>query len=335
MSDRNLFAQQAANRRNSAWLVCGFLLFCAWLGFAGDYGLYLYTRELPAGAYHHLVPLIGIVTCLVTGGYVRSAWRNGAGKILNASGAAELFTAVTPEQRQLQNVVEEMAIAAGIPKPRIWIIPDSDPNAFATGHEPETASIAVTEGLLKSLDREELQAVIAHEMSHIRNYDVRLMTLLAALVGAVGLTSHVLLRVLRNLRVRKVGKAGAPVAIVVLLVWLLTLILAPLASAVLSMAVSRKREYLADATGAQLNRNPLALARALEKVDAAPEATRSIIRGAGHLCIVDPSERRLAERVGFLHGLFESHPPIRLRVARLHGMGYAAAKQESGVSSQE
>lgn len=319
MSDQNLFAQQAANKRKSAWLIGGFLVFFAWIGFGGDYGLFLYTRSLPPGSYHHVVPFIGIVACAVASAMAWTAWRKGDEKVLGASGAWELITPATPEQQQLDNVVAEMAIAAGIPKPRVWIIQDNDPNAFATGRDPTHASIAVTEGLLKILNREELQAVVAHEMSHIRNYDIRLMTLLAAMVGAVGLISHLMLRSLRGIRLRK---AGAPLALVVLLVWILTLILAPIASALLSMAVSRKREYLADASGAQLNRNPMALAQALEKVDAAPEATRSIIRGAGHLCIVDPGERRLADRAGFLGGLFESHPPIRLRVARLHGMGY-------------
>ncbi len=319
MSDQNLFAQQAANKRKSAWLIGGFLVFFAWIGFGGDYGLFLYTRSLPPGSYHHVVPFIGIVACAGASAMAWTAWRKGDEKVLGASGAWELITPATPEQQQLDNVVAEMAIAAGIPKPRVWIIQDNDPNAFATGRDPTHASIAVTEGLLKILNREELQAVVAHEMSHIRNYDIRLMTLLAAMVGAVGLISHLMLRSLRGIRLRK---AGAPLALVVLLVWILTLILAPIASALLSMAVSRKREYLADASGAQLNRNPMALAQALEKVDAAPEATRSIIRGAGHLCIVDPGERRLADRAGFLGGLFESHPPIRLRVARLHGMGY-------------
>jgi len=320
VKERNLFEQQAANRRKSFALVLGFLAFCAWIGFAGDYGLYLTTRTSSPGSYHHVIPFIGLITTLVAVGYVWNAWRNGAGKVLNASGGAELITAVTPEQRQLENVVEEMAIAAGIPKPRIWIIPDPDPNAFATGHDPATASIAVTEGLLQTLNRDELQAVIAHEMSHIRNYDIRLMTLLAALVGAIGLTSHVLLRLLRGTRIK--GKAGAPVGLVVLVIWIVTLILAPIATAILSMAVSRKREYLADATGAQLNRNPMALAAALEKVDAAPDATKSIVKGAGHLCIVDPGERRLSEKAGFFGDLFASHPPIRLRVERLKGMGY-------------
>jgi heat shock protein HtpX len=324
VSDQNLFAQQTANKRKSAWLIGGFLVFFAWIGFGGDYGLYLATRGLPPGNYHHLVPLIGLATTLVATGMAWTAWTRGDQKVLGASGAWELITPATPEQQQLSNVVEEMAIAAGIPRPRVWVIPDKDPNAFATGKDPQHASVAVTEGLLTLLNREELQAVVAHEMSHIRNYDIRLMTLLAAMVGAVGLISHFMLRSLRGVRLKK---TGAPVALVVLLVWVLTLILAPIASAILSMAVSRKREYLADATGAQLNRNPLALATALEKVDAAPDATRSIIRGAGHLCIVDPGERKLASRAGFLSGLFESHPPIRLRVARLHGMGYAGAKR--------
>jgi heat shock protein HtpX len=326
VSDQNLFAQQSANRRKSAWLIAGFLVFFAWIGFGGDYGLFLYTRELPPEAYHHVVPFIGIAACAVATAMAWIAWNKGDQKVLGASGAWELITPATPEQQRLDNVVEEMAIAAGIPKPRVWVIPDQDPNAFATGRDPAHASIAVTEGLLTLLTREELQAVVAHEMSHIRNLDIRLMTLLAAMVGAVGLISHFMLRSLRGVRLRK---AGAPVALVVLLVWVLTLILAPIASAILSMAVSRKREYLADATGAQLNRNPLALAQALEKVDAAPEATRSIIRGAGHLCIVDPGERRLAHRAGLLGGLFESHPPVRLRVARLRGMGYGNGKGEA------
>jgi heat shock protein HtpX len=328
VSEQNLFAQQAANRRKSVWLVAGFVLFFAWIGFGGDLALFLQTRSLPPDRYHHLVPLMGLAACLFAGGTARYAWVNGAKRVLDASGAQELITPATPELKRLDNVVEEMAIASGLPKPKIWIIPDPDPNAFATGRDPANAHLAVTEGLLALLDRDELQAVVAHEMSHIRNYDTRLMTLLAAMVGAIALMSDLTLRSLRGGgRLGGRSRKPAPLVLVILLAWLLTMILAPLVSNLLSMAVSRKREYLADATGAQLNRNPLALASALEKLEASPSATRSIMRGSAHMCIVDPTERRFTEKEGFLGDLFASHPPIRLRLARLRGMAYAAEKR--------
>ena len=332
MTEANLFAQQEANKRKSAWLVAGFVLFFAWVGFGGDLAWYLQTRSLPPERYHHLVPFIGIIACLLAAGTSWSAWRTGAKRVLNASGAQELITPATPELVRLDNVVAEMAIASGVPKPKIWIVPDRDPNAFATGRDPLTAHIAVTQGLLEVLDRDELQAVVAHEMSHIRNYDIRLMTLLAAMVGSIALMSDLARNFLRFGGGRGGRRGGGrdkgnPVALIVLVLWLVTLILAPIVSRLLSMAVSRKREYLADATGAQFTRNPLALASALQKIDAAPDATHAIGRGAAHLCIVDPSERKLSVREGFLGDLFASHPPMRLRLARLRAMGYAAEKQ--------
>lgn len=329
-SDQNLFAQQESNKRKSAWLVVGFVLFFAWIGFGGDLAFYLETRDLPPEHYHHVIPFIGLIACTISGAMAWYAWRNGAGRVLAATGAEELIEPATPELKRLDNVVEEMAIAAGLPKPKIWIIPDQDPNAFATGRDPFTAHIAVTQGLLAVLDRDELQAVVAHEMSHIRNYDIRLMTLLAAMVGAVALMSDVMRQFLRGGGGRlggRGGKKGNPLALVVLVAWLISLVLAPFITSLLSMAVSRKREYLADATGAQLTRNPLALASALEKIDAASGATRTIARGAAHLCIIDPGQRNLADKEGFLGDLFASHPPMRLRLIRLRGMGYAAEKQ--------
>ena len=331
MTDANLFAQQEANKRKSAWLVAGFVLFFAWIGFGGDLAWYLQTRSLPPERYHHIIPFIGLIAILLAAGTSWSAWRSGAKRVLDASGAQELITPATPELQRLDNVVEEMAIASGVPKPKIWIVPDPDPNAFATGRDPFTAHIAVTEGLLKVLDRDELQAVVAHEMSHIRNYDIRLMTLLAAMVGSIALLSDLARNFLRfggGRGGRRGGRdKGNPVALLVLVLWIVSLILAPIISRLLSMAVSRKREYLADATGAQFTRNPLALASALEKIDSAPEATRTVARGAAHLCIIDPAERKLSSREGFLGDLFASHPPIRLRLARLRGMGYAAEKE--------
>jgi len=331
VTEANLFAQQEANKRKSAWLVAGFVLFFAWIGFGGDLAWYLQTRSLPPERYHHVIPFIGLLASLLAAGTSWSAWRTGAKRVLNASGAQELITPATPELQRLDNVVEEMAIASGVPKPKIWIVPDPDPNAFATGRDPLTAHIAVTEGLVAMLDRDELQAVVAHEMSHIRNFDIRLMTLLAAMVGSIALMSDLARNFLRfgGRGGRRSGgrDKGNPVAILVLVIWLITLVLAPLISRLLSMAVSRKREYLADATAAQFTRNPLALASALQKIEGTSTATRAIAHGMGHLCIVDPAERKISSREGALGDLFASHPPMRLRLARLRAMGYAAAKQ--------
>ena len=257
--EANLFAQQEANRRRSRWLVIGFILFFAWVGFGGDLAFYLLTADAGSGSYHHVVPYIGIIATLGAGVICWYAWKFGPEKVLWATGAWELVEPATPEQKQLVNVVEEMAIASGVPKPRIWIVPDTDPNAFATGRDAATASIAVTEGLLGKLSRDELQAVVAHEVAHIRNLDVRLMTLLAGMVGAIALMSDGLGRM-----IGRGGRAGArwsggrggssgkgnPLGILILVLWLLTLMVAPVVSRLLAMAVSRKREYLADATGA-------------------------------------------------------------------------------------
>jgi heat shock protein HtpX len=334
MSDSpNLFAQQESNRRRSFWLVAGFVLFFAWVGLGGDLAFYLMTKDQVAGPgesppYHHVVPWIGMIVTLIAGGICWYSWKKGPERVLWSTGAKELVEATVEEERRLINVVEEMAIAAGQPRPRIFVVPDEDPNAFATGLEPQTAAIAVTEGLLRQLNRDELQAVVAHEMAHIRNFDTRLMTLLAAMVGAIALMSDGMGRMLRGgFRGGRSGggkKGGNPAAVVILVLWLISLVIAPVVVRLLSMAVSRKREFLADATGAQFTRNPQALASALEKLDAASAPTRAITRGAAHLCVVDPAASRLSAREGLLGDIFASHPPIRVRIARLKGMAYQA-----------
>ena len=337
--DANLFAQQEANRRRSNWLVVGFIVFFAWVGFGGDVGLGLLTADAPPDAYHHVIPFLGLFSTVSAAGICWFAWRYGPERVLWSTGAWEIIEPATPAQTQLVNVVEEMAIASGLPKPRVWVVPDDDPNAFATGRDAQSASIAVTEGLLAALNREELQAVVAHEMAHVRNLDVRLMTLLAGMVGAIALMSDGMGRMLRiggrtGGRIagggRGSGKGGGnPLALLVLGLWLITLIVAPVVSRILAMAVSRKREFLADATGAQLTRNPMALAAALEKLAAATAATRSITRGAAHLCIVDPAPGVLSSREGFLADVLASHPPIRQRISRLEGMGYQQVERQA------
>jgi heat shock protein HtpX len=218
-------------------------------------------------------------------------------------------------------VVEEMSIAAGIPLPKTYVIDDPDPNAFATGRNPEHASIVVTRGLLDTLDRDELQGVAAHEMSHIRNFDIRLMLILAVLIGSIALiadwATRGFFRGRRSSR-RNEGAAG----LIILVIWLFATILAPILSHIMAMFVSRKREYLADASGAELTRNPLALASALEKIDARVEPTRSIHRGTAHLCIADPKGSAIGLREGRVADLFATHPPIKKRIEALRQMGY-------------
>jgi heat shock protein HtpX len=328
----NLFAQQQSNRRRSTWLTLGFILFFAWVGFGGDAAFYLLTADAPPNSYHHIFPVIGIFSVLAAGAICWYSWRHGAERVLWASGAWELIEPATPEQKQLGNVVEEMSIASGLPRPRVWVVPDSDPNAFATGRDAASASIAITEGLLATLSRDELQAVIAHEMAHVRNLDVRLMTLLAGMVGAIALLSDGMGRMIgRGGRAagRRSGGKGNPLALVILVLWMLTLVVAPAVSRILAMAVSRKREYLADATAAQLTRNPMALASALEKLDGATAPTRAITRGAAHLCIVDPAPGMMSAKEGFLADFVASHPPIKQRIIRLRGMAYQQQKREN------
>ena len=333
MSESNLFEQQRQNRRRSAILVAIFLAFFAWVGFGGDLAWFLTTAEADPDQYRHTVPFVGILITLVAVGMVIHSWKTGPKQVLRATGAWEMIHPTTPEEQAYQNVVEEMAIASGLPRPTIWIIPDKDPNAFATGIDETKAHVAVTEGLLTMLTRDELQGVVAHEMAHIRNYDVRLMTLLASLVGVIALVSDAAWRV-----GRVGGRAGSgggrggggkkgKLGLVVLILWLITLILAPLVSRLLALGVSRKREFLADASAAQFTRNPSALASALRKIEDAQLPTVAIGRGSAHLCIADPLGRRLTHKQGFVADLLGTHPPMAVRIARLKKMAYQNERQ--------
>jgi heat shock protein HtpX len=335
----NLFAQQEANRRRSRWLVVAFVLFFAWLGFGGDWISWQLTQAAEPGGYRHVFPWFGLGLSVVAILFATWATRTGAKRVLWSAGARELTSPTSPAERQLVNVVEEMAIAAGLPKPRIHVIPDADPNALAAGLDPSGSHIAVTEGLLSVCSRDELQAVIGHEMAHIRNLDTRLLTLLAGLVGAVALASDGLGRVLRSGvrlsgggRSRGIGGGGGkkgnagPLVLIVLALWIISWLLAPLIVRLLALGVSRQREYLADATSAQLTRNPMALATALEKIEHAHAPTSSIKKGTAHLCIADPLGRRVTSREGRLADFFGTHPPMAIRVARLKAMAYQDLK---------
>lgn len=334
--DTNLFVQQARNRRRSILLVAAFLALFAWVGFGGDLAFYLGTAATQdTTAYRHRIPFVGLGAVLLGAALAWRAYRLGARRVLRATGAREIIEASSFGEQQLLNVVEEMAIASGLPKPRVWVVPDADPNAFATGTDPAQAHIAVTEGLLAQLDRDELQGVIGHEMAHIRNLDVRLMTLLAALVGAIALISQGAYRLLRGgfRGGRGRGKGGGAAAVVALLVWLLTLLVAPLVSRILALAVSRKREFLADATSAQFTRNPGALASALAKIHEAVHPTKSMREGTAHLCIADPLGRRVTNRQGLLADMLATHPPMAVRIARLKSMAYQQERARPATTS--
>jgi heat shock protein HtpX len=316
----NLYEQQKRNLRRTTGILVGFVAFLAFLGAGAD--LFLYGSGAGPG-----IPVATIgALCLGAG----SAWwsLHGGDRAVLESTSARPVNLLDPPQKMLDNVVEEIAIAGGLPKPAVYVIPDLDPNAFATGPGPEKSSVAVTAGLLEKLNREELQAVVAHEMAHVKNYDIRLMTVVAALVGSVLLLSDWGRRGLawgggRRRGSRDGGGAGGGVIILILFaVWLLSILLAPLIAQLVAMAVSREREYLADAAGSELTRNPGALASALEKIHAAAEPTRSIKQGIAHLCIADPRERSINEKEGGWANLFATHPPVRKRIALLREMAY-------------
>ena len=315
----NLYDQQRRNVRRTWMVLFGFVLFLVFLGMGAD--AFLYGSGVGPG-----IP-VATLGALCLGGF--SAWWALAGgdKAVLESTHAVPIDPSDPRQRMLDNVVEEMAIAAGVPKPAVYVIPDSDPNAFATGTGPEKSSVAVTAGLLQTLTREELQGVVAHELSHVRNYDIRVMTVVAALVGSVLLLSDWGRRGLwwgggRRRSSEDGGGGSGPLAILFFVVWVVSLLLAPLIAQLVAMAVSREREYLADASGAELTRNPLSLASALEKIDAAVAPTPSIKQGVAHLCIADPRGRALNDREGGWANLFSTHPPIAKRIELLRQMAY-------------
>jgi heat shock protein HtpX len=314
----NLFEQQKKNLRRTSAILAGFVAFLVFLGAGADFFLY------GAGAGPGFP--IATIGALVFGA-ASSMWALRAGdRAVLESANAHPIDPRDPKQKMLDNVVEEMAIAAGLPKPAAYVIPDSDPNAFATGRGPEKSSVAVTAGLLDALDRDELQAVVSHEMAHVRNYDVRLMTVVAALVGSVLLISDWGRRGMSwgGGRRRSARGGGGIFLLVFFVLWLVSLILAPLIAQLVAMAVSREREYLADASGSELTRNPFALASALEKIDAAVAPTPSIKQGVAHLCIADPRGRSVNRREGGIFELFATHPPIEKRIALLREMAYRA-----------
>jgi heat shock protein HtpX len=218
----------------------------------------------------------------------------------------------------LYNVVEGLAIAAGLPKPRCYIIDDTAPNAFASGRNPQNSVIVVTKGLLEKLNRAELEGVIAHEMSHIKNYDVLVQTLAVVMVGVVALLSDWILRsfLWGGGRRRGRSKGRGSGAEIIIVVGLVLAVVSPLAAQLIRLAISRKREFLADANGALLTRYPPGLASALRKISSDREPLEAANKATAHLYIVNP----LLEHGGRVNKLFSTHPPVEERIAALEKM---------------
>lgn len=322
----NLYEQQRRNRWATVWVMAGLIGLLVFLGWGFDVAIY---QPSNGGVFFPIGTFIALVVGGISAG---SSYFNGDRHVLKSVEAIPVDEWNHDRKQELMNVVEEMAIASGLPKPAVYVIPDEDPNAFATGRNPVHASIAVTEGLVKRLNREELQGVIAHEMSHIRNFDIRLMTVVAAMAGAIVLLADWSIRSMRFGKSGRQGRSsgknsgGGAIIMCFVILWVLTAFIAPLLTRLLALFVSRQREYLADASAAELTRNPLGLAKALQKLESFGAPTASVKRGVAHLCIVDPLGAKVNEREGRLAELFASHPPLAKRVAALKGMGYLAHK---------
>ena len=223
------------------------------------------------------------------------------------------------EEPELYRTVENLCIGAGLPMPKVYVIEDGSPNAFATGRDPDHAAIAVTRGLLQKLDKLELEGVIAHELSHIGNYDTRVMTIVVILVGLAALMADFALRLTlfgAGRRSSNRERGGGAAVMIIYAIALLAVILTPIAAQLIRFAISRQREFLADASGALLTRYPEGLARALEKISADPDPLEVANKATAHLYINNP----LHEHQSFLNNLFSTHPPVEERIRLLRAM---------------
>lgn len=293
-----MYKEIDSNKNRTVLLMGLFLVFVIGVG----YVLSLYFNN-----YYILVIAVLIATVQALTSYYYSDSIS-----LAVSGAKEAPR--TETYLELHRLVENLSITSGLPKPKIYIIQDPSPNAFATGRDPKHASLAVTSGLLEIMDKNELEGVIAHELSHIGNYDIRLMMVVVVLVGVVALISDFALRWMWFGGGRKDNNEGGGQAQLILFVVAIALaILAPLASMMIQLAISRKREYLADASGALLTRYPDGLANALEKISNYKQPLKKANRATAHLYIADPFKKKVSS-------LFMTHPPVADRIKKLRGM---------------
>ncbi|MCD5346567.1 M48 family metalloprotease [Agromyces sp. H3Y2-19a] len=283
----------ARNKRNTVFIILFFLAIIGGLGW------------LAAVVYQDLT--IVVVTLVVATGYALIQYFTADRQALSMSGAIEVRSKA--DHPRLWRTVENLSIATGTPMPRVYVISDPAPNAFATGRDPEHAVVAATTGLLEIMDDAELEGVMAHELGHVRNYDIRLSMIVFGLVVAVGFISDMFVRM------AFFGRNNNNSNPIVMVFGLVAMLIAPLVASLVQLAVSRQREYLADATGAMTTRHPDALARALEKLEAYGRPMQRQNSSMAHLWIADPL------KPGVMSRLFATHPPIADRVKRLEEMG--------------
>jgi heat shock protein HtpX len=264
-----------------------------------------------------------VIAIAIAGGMSFAGYRSSDRLALSATGARP----ADPEEfRQLHNIVEEMALAAGVPKPRVYVVDDPAPNAFATGRDPQHAAIAVTTGLLTKMNRQELTGVVAHEMAHVRNLDIRVMTVAVATAGAIAIIADVFMRLIM-LGARSTGRSrrsssrnDGAFAIIALVGFVVVVVLAPLAAGLLRAAVSRSRERLADASAVELTRDPSGIRRALEKLQADVTVVSRTSHATSHLWIESPDDTQAGHRGSFFNRMFETHPPLVERIDLLRRM---------------
>ena len=302
------YAEEAANRRNSLLLAFVVVVFLAVFGYIIGYVVGLGTGNEVAFGIGALLIAIAFGVLGAIGSYY-----GGDQLVLASSHAKEIGPEQAPE---LFNVVNELAVSAGLPMPKVYIIDDPSPNAFATGRDPEHSSVAITTGLLQKLDREELQGVIGHEMSHVRNYDIRFTLIVGVMLGSIVMLAQLFLRYTfwfgGGRDNDNDNNSSGTLGVVLLVVGVILAILAPFFTALVQMAVSRQREYLADASSVELTRNPHGLERALAKLAADNEPLHSVNGATQHLYIVNP-----LKKLGGGTALFSTHPPIVDRINRL------------------
>ena len=305
MATSTFYSQIGANKRNSILLVLAVVLLLGVLGLAIGWAV--------TGDPRAALPSLGIAIAIGLAASLFSYF-GGDSLVLSISGAKEVTVESAP---QVMNVVQEMAIAANVPMPKVYLIDDTAPNAFATGRDPEHASVAITIGLLQKLDREELQGVMAHELSHVRNFDIRFSLLVCVLVGSIALLADFFLRFTfwggGSRRSRSNDSGGGGLQIVVFVIAIALAIIAPIVARLVQMAVSRQREYLADASGVELTRNPVGLERALAKISLDTEPLEVANRATQHLYFENP----IKAATGKSSNLFSTHPAALDRINRL------------------
>ncbi|HVY68259.1 MAG TPA: M48 family metallopeptidase [Patescibacteria group bacterium] len=303
------------NKRESWLLIFSFLIVISLIGF-------VFAQVYQNSAILYFAVGFSVISALISYFFSDSI-------TLTLSRAQPVDRQSNPE---LYRVVENLCIAAGLPTPQIYVIEDSAPNAFATGRDPKHAVICFTTGILQKLERTELEGVAAHELSHIGNYDIRVMTLVVVLVGTITLLADWFLRFsFLGGRRRSNDSEGGQLGLILFAVGILLALLSPLIATLIKLAVSRQREYLADASGALLTRYPEGLARALEKISGDTEPLEAANKATAHMYIADPFHQDVEERPsnavganhgsrGWFAGLFNTHPPIEDRIKRLREM---------------